>query len=244
MQKHRHSHTGNHKLTLPPGPLQSHAKTDMRTPMHRHTHTLSCRRTLPPRTHSLTPVPGFFLAGRVQKVTSMLRAARRAILVPWRAPLAPPFLPHTYTYTVVRHSSAIAGNGATTFALATSSGKAAIAVFRVSGPQAQSVLRALITAPGDTAEPVLPRPRHLAFRRLYCPSSGACLDHGMVAWFPGPRSFTGEDVVELHLHGGRAVVQAMQRSLATIQVWLCMLGVCCVWLCYGVCGCGVSCVAV
>src|SRR5690606_24165162 len=55
----------------------------------------------------------------------------------------------------------------------------------------------------------LPRPRAAA-RRAFCdPGSGRSLDDGIAIWFPGPASFTGEDVVELHVHGGPAVIAAI-----------------------------------
>ena len=121
----------------------------------------------------------------------------------------------------VRSCTAIAGNESTAFALATSPGKSAIAVVRVSGPQAKAVLHS-VTSPietaGNSAGLLEPVPRLMKFQKVYCPSTGRCLDHAMTAWFPGPNSYTGEDMLELHLHGGRAVVQAVLRSLATIPV--------------------------
>ena len=93
----------------------------------------------------------------------------------------------------------------TIFALATAPGRAAVAVVRVSGPQAAAVLRAL-AAP-------LPAPRRAALRRLKA-DDGALLDEALVLWFPAPASFTGEDSAELHLHGGRASVEAVTAALA------------------------------
>jgi tRNA modification GTPase len=93
----------------------------------------------------------------------------------------------------------------TIFALSSGSPPAAIAVLRVSGPQAGSALTALAGA--------LPQPRRASYRKLRDPG-GAILDHALVLWFPGPDTATGEDLAEFHLHGGRAVVAAVEDVLA------------------------------
>jgi tRNA modification GTPase len=94
---------------------------------------------------------------------------------------------------------------ATIFALASGGGRAALSVYRLSGPEAGQALRAL-TKLG------LPQPR-LATLRTVRDQAGQPIDQGLVLWFPAPASFTGEDVVELHLHGGRAVSQGIARAL-------------------------------
>jgi tRNA modification GTPase len=91
------------------------------------------------------------------------------------------------------------------FALASGGGRAALSVYRLSGPEAGPALQALIG--GD-----LPPPR-LASLRVLRDRWGQQIDRGLVLWFPAPHSFTGEDVVELHLHGGRAVSQAISAAL-------------------------------
>ncbi len=93
----------------------------------------------------------------------------------------------------------------TIFALASGGGRAALSVYRLSGPEAGPALR-LLTGQD------LPAPR-LASLRALNDRQGQPIDRGLVLWFPGPASFTGEDVVELHLHGGRAVSQAIARAL-------------------------------
>ena len=93
----------------------------------------------------------------------------------------------------------------TIFALASGGGRAALSVYRLSGPEAGRALEAL------TGQ-ALPPPRLAALRILRDPA-GQQIDKGLVLWFPGPASFTGEDVVELHLHGGRAVAQAITAAL-------------------------------
>ena len=87
-------------------------------------------------------------------------------------------------------------------ALATGAGRAGVAVIRLSGPEAGAALSAL------TAR-ALPTPR-MATREAFCdPRTGLSLDDGLALWFPGPASFTGEDVAELHIHGGPAVIAAI-----------------------------------
>jgi tRNA modification GTPase len=92
--------------------------------------------------------------------------------------------------------------GETIFALSTPPGRAGIGVVRLSGPAAGAALEALAGAPRPT-------PRVARLRRLSDPDSQAALDRALVLWFAGPASFTGEDMAELHLHGGRAVVAAV-----------------------------------
>ena len=82
---------------------------------------------------------------------------------------------------------------------------AAIAVVRVSGPGAGTALKALAGR--------LPEPRHASLA-LLADTAGAPLDKALVLWFPGPATATGEDLAELHLHGGRAVVAAVEAALA------------------------------
>jgi len=93
----------------------------------------------------------------------------------------------------------------TIFAPASGAGRAAIAVLRMSGPAAGAALRALCAGR-------LPPPRRAALRRLRDPAGGL-LDHALVLWLPGPGSYTGEDSAELHLHGGRAVTEAVAAAL-------------------------------
>ena len=83
---------------------------------------------------------------------------------------------------------------------------AAIAVIRISGPQAFAAARALA---GD-----LPVPREARLRTLRDATSGDHLDSALVLVFPAPNTATGEDLVELHVHGGRAVVAAVEAALA------------------------------
>ena len=92
----------------------------------------------------------------------------------------------------------------TIYALSSGAGLAAVAVIRISGPKSGEVVKALCGT--------LPAPRQATLTALNG-SDGSVIDHGLVLWFPGPRSFTGEDTAELHLHGGPAIVEAMFRRL-------------------------------
>src|ERR1700761_88141 len=94
----------------------------------------------------------------------------------------------------------------TVFALATAPGRAAVAVVRLSGPGVGAALDALT----DGARR---RARRAQLRRLYRPTDKVELDHALTLWMPGPRSYTGEDSAELHLHGGPAVVDGVLESL-------------------------------
>jgi len=93
----------------------------------------------------------------------------------------------------------------TIFALSSASGRAGVAVIRVSGPHARDVLSGLAGA--------VPVARRAVLRPLRQPSSGLVLDRALVLWFPAPHSFTGEDVVEFHVHGGRAVIEAVLEAI-------------------------------
>lgn len=97
----------------------------------------------------------------------------------------------------------------TIYALASAAGRAGVAVWRLSGGRAAEVLTTLTGRPP-------PAPRRATRVRLVDPGSGEIIDDGLAVWFPAPRSFTGEDVVELHLHGGRAVAQALAESLGRL----------------------------
>jgi tRNA modification GTPase len=94
----------------------------------------------------------------------------------------------------------------TIFALATAPGRAGVAVVRVSGPGAATMLAAMTGAP--------PEHRRAVHRRFRDPTSGAIIDDGIALYFRGPESLTGEDVVELQLHGGRAVLDTVFAALS------------------------------
>ena len=95
----------------------------------------------------------------------------------------------------------------TIFAVASGAGRTAVAVVRVSGPQVRFVVETMIGK--------LPLARQAILTAIRS-HDGLVLDRGLVLWFPGPASFTGEDCVEFQLHGGRAVVSAVLACLGAI----------------------------
>lgn len=98
----------------------------------------------------------------------------------------------------------------TIFALSSARGRAGIAVIRVSGARAAAALAALSGKP-------LPQPRVATRARLGDPATGERIDDALVLWFRAPRSETGEDVAELHVHGGRAVIAGVLEALAGLS---------------------------
>lgn len=96
-------------------------------------------------------------------------------------------------------------DGPTIFALSSGAPPAGVGVIRVSGPQAGAALQALAGR--------IPPPRRASLAKLR-DAAGALLDEALVLWFPGPNTATGEDLAELHCHGGRAVITAVEGALA------------------------------
>ena len=101
----------------------------------------------------------------------------------------------------------------------------ALSVIRLSGPRAADALiflteRKAFERGRSARDPALPEPRRLALRTMLDPLSGEKIDRGLVVWFEAPNTETGETMAELHLHGGRAVVNA---ALAAIQLGFCRL---------------------
>ncbi len=94
----------------------------------------------------------------------------------------------------------------TIYAVSSGSGRAAIALVRLSGPGTGAVLAGMTGS--------IPDPRHYSLRKLTDPATGDVLDEAVAVWLPGPRSFTGEDCAELHVHGSRAVLAAVFKVLA------------------------------
>lgn len=96
----------------------------------------------------------------------------------------------------------------TIFALSSGSGAAGIAIIRISGPDARAALTALVGG--------VPAPRKAVLRIVREPATGEKIDSGVILFFPGPNSFTGEDLVELQVHGSLAVIREIFRSLGAM----------------------------
>lgn len=99
--------------------------------------------------------------------------------------------------------------GDTIFALSSGHGRAGVAVLRISGPSAGVVIERM-AAPK-------PKPRFAAFRTIRHPHGGEVLDQALVLWFPAPKSETGEDMAELQVHGGRAVIAGVLAAIGSIE---------------------------
>jgi tRNA modification GTPase len=102
----------------------------------------------------------------------------------------------------------MSGERDTIFALSSGRPPAAVAVVRISGPRASSALERLIGR--------VPAARRASLARLRHPTTGDLIDEGLALWFPGPNSETGEDIVELQVHGGRAVIAAVLSALGEL----------------------------
>ncbi len=104
----------------------------------------------------------------------------------------------------------------TIIALASGAGRAGVAVLRVSGASSGEVLRRMFhvkqSEPSTSTTMDLPAPRRASLRTLHRPADGVAIDEALVLWMPGPDSFTGEDVAELHVHGGPAIIDAVLSS--------------------------------
>jgi len=98
----------------------------------------------------------------------------------------------------------------TIYALSSGPGIAGVAVIRVSGEDTEKVIK-LITGKD------LPVPRVATLRKINNINTNELIDEGLVIWFPGPQSYTGEDLAEFHVHGSRAVVAALHTSISKIK---------------------------
>ena len=98
----------------------------------------------------------------------------------------------------------------TIFALSSGPGLSGIAVIRVSGPNTKNVLKNMTISP-------IPSPKVAVVRKFINPKTKDLIDQGILLWFPGPESYTGEDMAEFHVHGSKAVIEAINLSLSKIE---------------------------
>tara|TARA_B100001142_G_scaffold243393_1_gene242556 strand:- start:104 stop:1435 length:1332 start_codon:yes stop_codon:yes gene_type:complete len=98
----------------------------------------------------------------------------------------------------------------TIYALSTGPGVSGVAIVRVSGPEASNVIKSL------TGKEI-PKPRIATLRKINNINTSELIDEGIILWFPGPESYTGEDMVEIHIHGGKAVILALQNEISKIK---------------------------
>ena len=98
----------------------------------------------------------------------------------------------------------------TIYALSSGSGTSGIATIRVSGKFAKKVVEKLTNSQ-------IPEPRVATLKKINNINTNELIDEGIIIWFPGPKSYTGEDMAEFHVHGSLAVVQAIQNSISEIE---------------------------
>jgi len=94
----------------------------------------------------------------------------------------------------------------TIYALSSGPGISGVAVIRISGKETSTILK-LVTKKD------LPKPRVATIKKIIDPNNLELIDEGIVLWFPGPESYTGEDMAELHIHGSKAVINAIHKTL-------------------------------
>ena len=98
----------------------------------------------------------------------------------------------------------------TIYALSTGPGVSGVAIIRISGPEVSKVIEKLT---GKKTPPA----RIATLRKINNTNTSELIDEGIIIWFPGPESYTGEDMAELHVHGGKAVVLAVQEAISKIE---------------------------
>ncbi|MDA9654206.1 tRNA uridine-5-carboxymethylaminomethyl(34) synthesis GTPase MnmE [Candidatus Pelagibacter sp.] len=98
----------------------------------------------------------------------------------------------------------------TIYALSTGPGISGIAIIRVSGKDTKKVIKLLTNA-------TLPKPRVATLRKINKINTSELIDEGIILWFPGPESYTGEDMAEIHIHGSKAVIDALHYSISKVE---------------------------
>jgi tRNA modification GTPase len=98
----------------------------------------------------------------------------------------------------------------TIYALSTGPGISGVAIIRVSGLETKQVIKLLTGRP-------IPEPRVASLRKINYINTSDLIDEGLILWFPAPESYTGEDMAEFHVHGSKAVIEALQNSISKIK---------------------------
>ena len=98
----------------------------------------------------------------------------------------------------------------TIYALSTGPGVSGLAVIRVSGPETYKVIK-LLTQKNKF------EPRVATLSKINKINTSMLIDEGIIIWFPGPESYTGEDMAEFHVHGSKAVIDALHKSISSIN---------------------------
>ncbi|MDC3035778.1 tRNA uridine-5-carboxymethylaminomethyl(34) synthesis GTPase MnmE [Candidatus Pelagibacter sp.] len=98
----------------------------------------------------------------------------------------------------------------TIYALSSGPGVSGVAIIRISGPETSEALKLLTNRP-------VPKPRVATLRKINNINTSELIDEGIVLWFPGPESYTGEDMAEIQVHGGKAVVLSVQNEISKVK---------------------------
>ena len=98
----------------------------------------------------------------------------------------------------------------TIYALSSGPGTSGVAVIRISGPETKIVI-------GKMTQEGIPTPRMASLRKINKINTNELIDEGIIIWFPGPESYTGEDMAEFHVHGSRAVIDAIHSSISKVK---------------------------
>jgi len=98
----------------------------------------------------------------------------------------------------------------TIFALSSGPGLSGVAIVRVSGEDTKKVIQLL-------TKKALPEPRVASLRKINKINTSELIDEGIILWFPGPHSYTGEDMAEFHIHGSKAVIEALHASISKVE---------------------------
>ncbi len=98
----------------------------------------------------------------------------------------------------------------TIYALSSGAGVSGVAVIRVSGLETKNVIKKLTRCE-------IPQPRMATLKKINNIDTFELIDEGIIIWFPGPQSYTGEDMAEIHIHGGKAVIMAVQNEISKIK---------------------------
>ena len=98
----------------------------------------------------------------------------------------------------------------TIYALSSGPGVSGVAIVRISGSEASEIIKSL------TGKEI-PSPRIATLRKINNINTSELIDEGIILWFPGPESYTGEDMAEIHIHGGKAVIQALLNTISKVK---------------------------
>ena len=98
----------------------------------------------------------------------------------------------------------------TIYALSTGPGVSGVAIIRISGTESSNIIKSLTGRE-------IPSPRMASLRKINYINTSELIDEGIIIWFPGPESYTGEDMAEIQVHGSKAVIDALHESISNIE---------------------------